>query len=111
MQTSTVTLFRKLAGALLLLAFSTLSLVYSQGVTTASLNGFITDGQGHGVAGITVTAVHVPTNTTFTATTGDSGHFQFANVPVGGPYTVSAAASGFAIQSINDVQTTLGEAT
>jgi hypothetical protein len=84
---------------------------FGQGVTTGSLNGFVTDAAGHGVSGVVVTAVHTPTNTTFTATTGATGRFVFSGVPVGGPYTVSAKADGFSIKSITEVEVTLGEST
>src|SRR5947209_19549784 len=87
------------------------SAMFGQGVTTATLNGFVTDPQNKPVAGATVTAVHVPTNTTLTATTGPSGHFVFTGVPVGGPFTISATAPGFTVRDLTGVQTALGEST
>ena len=85
--------------------------LHAQGITTASISGFLNNPSGQPVAGATVTVVHVPTNTTFTGVTGPNGRFRFSGVPVGGPYTVSATAAGYTIRQATDVQTTLGEST
>lgn len=85
--------------------------MFGQGITTAALSGFINDKQGHPLAGATVTAVHVPTNTSFTARTSSAGRFNFTGLPVGGPYTVTAQADGYSISPLTGVQTGLGETT
>lgn len=80
-------------------------------VVSSGMTGTVTDNGGRPVAGATVTAVHTPTNTTFSGTTGTNGRFSFRGMPVGGPYRVTATASGYEIQPLESVQTSLGEDT
>lgn len=79
-------------------------------VVSSAMTGTVTDSSGAPVANAAVTAVHTPTNTKFTATTGANGRFSFTGMPVGGPYKVSASASGYEIEPLTDVETSLGEA-
>lgn len=81
---------------------------YAQGVVSSSITGSVLDA-GKPVAGVTVTAVHVPTNSTYTAVTAPSGRFQITGLRVGGPYTVTAAAPSYTISTYNDVYLALGE--
>ena len=79
-------------------------------VVSSAMTGTVIDNTGAPVSGATVTAVHTPTNTKYTATTGANGRFGFTGMPVGGPYSVTASAKGLEIEPLNDVQTILGEA-
>jgi hypothetical protein len=90
------------------LGFAT-AVSYGQ-VVSSAMTGTVTDSNGAPVSGAAVTVVHNPTNTKFTATTGANGRFSFTGMPVGGPYTVSATASGYEIAPVTGVQTSLGEA-
>ncbi len=92
-----------------LLIAATASAVRAQ-VVSSGMTGTITDTDGKPISGAHVTAVHVPTNTTFNDTTGANGRFSFSGMPVGGPYRVSATSSGFEVQPLENVQTSLGEA-
>jgi hypothetical protein len=67
----------------------------AQGVTTSGVAGVVKDQQGLAVPGVTVTAVHVPSGTTYTAVTQTDGRFTIPGMRVGGPYTVTAELSGF----------------
>jgi hypothetical protein len=80
-------------------------------VVASGMTGTVVDASGKPVSGAAVTAVHTPTNTTFAGVTGPNGRFAFAGMPVGGPYTVSAKVSGFTVQPLEGVQTSLGEST
>ena len=80
-------------------------------VVSSGVTGAVVDGSGKPVAGASVTAVHTPTNTTFNAVTGSNGRFAFSGMPVGGPYTVTASATGYSIDPLEGVQTSLGEDT
>ena len=65
----------------LLLAFTTLiagSVAYAQ-VTTASLNGRITDQKGETVIGAAVVATHTPSGTIYGTITNSDGRYEFAN--------------------------------
>ena len=77
-------------------------------VVTSGLSGFLRDAGGQPVAGATVTAVHVPTGTSYSATTTDAGRYNFRGLIVGGPYSVSTKANGFKSLEKPDVETQLG---
>lgn len=84
---------------------------HAQGVVSSGITGTLLDKSGQPVSGATVTAVHVPTNSTATAVTSPSGRFAFSGLRPGGPYTVTAEASGYQIQGIQGIETGVGEDT
>ncbi len=84
---------------------------YSQTVTTGTITGLVQDPQGGVLPGVTVTAVHVPTGTTYESTSESNGRFTMLNVRVGGPYQLTAALSGFRNVALGDLNVRLGEAT
>ena len=84
---------------------------FSQSATTGSLSGRVADDQGGVLPGASVTAVHGPTGTTYSATTNAQGQFTFHNVRVGGPYTVTTQLAGFRERQVGSVQVRLGEET
>ena len=102
----------------LCLMFCTLALpsgVAAQGVTTGSLTGIVKDAQEKPVAGATVLALHVPSGTTYEATTRADGRYSIPGMRVGGPYSItvapSAGATGFEAQTQDDILINLGIAT
>jgi hypothetical protein len=82
----------------------------AQTVTTGSLTGVVVDQQGGVLPGVSITAVHEPTGTQYSATTDTEGRFQIPNVGVGGPYRLTASLSGFNDQVQAGVNVSLGEA-
>jgi len=84
---------------------------YGQTVTTGTLTGLVQDAQGGVLPGVTVTAVHTPTGTTYEGLTQGDGRFSLLNVRVGGPYQLTAALTGFRNAVIGDINVALGEAT
>ena len=64
-------------------------------VTTASLVGVATDSSGAAVAGAKVTAVNTATNVPTSTVTDSRGRYALPDLQPGGPYTISATASGF----------------
>ncbi len=82
---------------------------FAQGVVSSGLTGIVRDSGGKPVASATVSAVHTPTGTSYSATTSDGGRYNFRGLVVGGPYTVSVTASGFKGVERNDVMTALGQ--
>jgi hypothetical protein len=67
---------------------------FAQGVTTASVNGVVTDGKAP-IPGATVVLTHVPTGTIYSATTRANGRYNLINVKVGGPYSLKISYVGF----------------
>ena len=65
-----------------------------QAVDYASVSGRVSDTSGAAVPGATVTARHLETNVTATATTGGEGRFRFPYLKVG-PYEIVVRLQGF----------------
>ena len=100
-----------LIGATILACVLLLPPAHAQGIVASTLTGTVVDAAGHPLAKATVTAVHLPTNTTYTDVSEANGRFAFSGMRVGGPYKVSATASGYTVEALTDVQTALGENT
>jgi outer membrane receptor protein involved in Fe transport len=84
---------------------------WAQSVTTGTLTGSVSgtaDAGGGVLPGATVSAVHVPTGTKYTAITGSDGRFVIPNVKPGGPYTVSATVQGYKTTDVSGVQVQVG---
>ncbi len=77
------------------LAFTTWVGMYAQGVTTASINGQVTDKNGETLPGANVIAIHVPSGTKYGATTRTDGRYNFPAVRIGGPYTLTVSFVGY----------------
>ena len=95
------------------LLFAVLSLIgmvaFSQGITTSSMNGRITDDNGEPLIGATVMAVHTPSGTQYGAVTNVEGLYRIVNMRVGGPYKVTISYLGFSDYSKPDVYLALGQ--
>ncbi|AXJ02384.1 Carboxypeptidase regulatory-like domain-containing protein [Cyclonatronum proteinivorum] len=85
------------------------ALAIGQGVTTSTLTGVVTDDTGETLPGANVTAVHVPSGTTFGTTTLMDGSYRISNMRVGGPYTIRISFVGFRTFVVEDVFLRLGE--
>ncbi|MBI2402406.1 MAG: TonB-dependent receptor [Gemmatimonadetes bacterium] len=83
----------------------------AQGVTTASITGIVTDEDQSPVPEATVTAIHDPSGTTYSARTRSDGRFTIPGMRVGGPYTVTVARIGFGNQVKSNNFLSLGAAT
>lgn len=66
----------------------------AQGVTTASVNGIVSDSKG-AIPGATVTVTHIPTGTAYATVTRADGRYNLPNLRVGGPYTVKITFIGY----------------
>jgi len=81
---------------------------FAQGVTTAAMAGTVKDDQGQVIPGANVTATHEPSGTVYEAITQGDGRFTMPGMRVGGPYTVSAALTGFNTAVQKDLTLSLG---
>ena len=83
---------------------------YAQQITT-SVEGQVTDSSGAPVAGATVEVTDTRTGATRTLSTDTSGRFAARGLTVGGPYSVTANASGYQGQTVEGLITSLQGAT
>ncbi|MBS0590864.1 MAG: TonB-dependent receptor [Proteobacteria bacterium] len=82
--------------------------VYAQD-TSSAVAGRVVDAKGAPVAGAKIKIVHVPSGTTSTAITDESGRYQARGLRVGGPYHIEAQGAGIKEVDSNNVFLTLGE--
>lgn len=99
---------RKLITIFLLL-FSSLSLRAQ--VTTGTLTGTIKDTKDtkETLIGVTITATHLPSGTTYGAATNKTGHFTIPNMRPGGPYTVKVSYIGYSPKLIENIDLKIGD--
>ena len=98
------------AGAVAL-AFAATTTMFAQGVTTSGISGFVTNKAGQAISGATVTAVLDATGARYAATTRSAGQYSLSGLTSGGPYTVTATASGLPAAEKKDVYLNLGQTT
>ncbi|MFO7448406.1 MAG: TonB-dependent receptor [Ignavibacteriaceae bacterium] len=81
----------------------------AQGVTTAAINGTITDNEGNPLPAATVLAVHEPSGTQYGTSTRDDGRYGFPAVKTGGPYKLTVTYVGFKPQESQIENLQLGQ--
>jgi hypothetical protein len=96
---------------LLLLAIFLLAgpILFAQ-VTTSSISGTISDAKGNPLIGATVTAIHQPSETKYTAISKSGGVVNLLGLRAGGPYNITVSFVGFRTQVYDNVTLILGEA-
>ena len=82
---------------------------FAQGVTTSSLNGQITDGNGDPLPGANIVAIHTPSGTTYGASSDFDGFYRISNMRTGGPYKITITYVGFQEYSDANVFLQLGD--
>lgn len=82
---------------------------FSQGVTTAAINGRVVDDEGQPLPGATIVAVHTPTGTTYGTTSRINGGFNLPNLQTGGPYILTVSYVGYRTEEIDEIRLSLGE--
>ncbi len=103
---------RKLIGLSLLSVFAALpTALFAQGLTTSSLSGIVKNETGGSVSGANVTIVHVPSGTTATTVTGDTGRFDMSGLRVGGPYSVTVKSGALTFPEQSDIYLALDQPT
>ncbi len=91
-------------------AMTTVSL-FAQGVTTATISGFIKDTKGAELPGANVIAVHQPSGTQYGSSTRADGKYVIANARIGGPYTVTVSFVGYENRAKTEIFLALGGTT
>ena len=82
---------------------------FSQGVTTSSIGGKVTDASEEPLLGANIVAVHVPSGSTYGAITDFDGYYRIPNMRVGGPYKISITYVGFNEFILQNVNLSLGQ--
>ncbi len=77
-------------------------------VTTGGITGEVKDSQGAVVPGVTITAIHEPSESTYSAVTQADGRFLIPGMRVGGPYRITAELQGFRVETRSNIQLSLG---
>lgn len=78
-------------------------------VTTAGMNGNVTDKAGEPLIGATVIAVHTPSGTQYGTTTNKDGRYNLQGLRTGGPYTVTFSYVGYQSVEFPGLMLSLGE--
>ncbi|MEM8998795.1 MAG: carboxypeptidase regulatory-like domain-containing protein [Bacteroidota bacterium] len=95
---------------LLIVGLLVSTMLFSQGVTTSSMGGKVTDGAGEPLPGASVVAVHVPSGTTYGAAADFDGYYRISGMRTGGPYRITISYIGFNDDVRESVFLNLGQA-
>ena len=87
------------------------AMIVAQSATTGAITGVVVNNDGTPLPGVAITAVHVPTGTTFMVVSRTGGLYLIPAVKAGGPYTVTAAITGFRTEKKTSLTVKLGEKT
>lgn len=82
---------------------------FSQGVTTSSMQGTVSDGSGEPLFGANIVATHTPSGTVYGAISNEDGRFYLPNLRVGGPYKVAITYVGFQDRTFEGITLGLGQ--
>ncbi|MFP8490100.1 carboxypeptidase regulatory-like domain-containing protein [Gracilimonas sp. Q87] len=82
---------------------------FSQGTTTGSIEGTVTDINGEPLPGATIIAQHMPTGTEYGTASRPDGRYTLRSVRIGGPYEVRITFVGFNPQIVEIDRIELGE--
>lgn len=77
--------------------------------TSGALRGIITDVRQSPLPGATVTAIHLPTGTRYSAVTTSDGSYSLMNLRVGGPYRVKVSFIDMEDRIKEDIEIFLGD--
>ena len=90
-------------------AVLTTAIAFSQGVTTSSIGGQVTDGEGEPLPGASVVAIHTPTGTVYGAAADFDGFYRISNMRTGGPYKITISYIGYNDYMLNGINLNLGQ--
>ena len=76
--------------------------------TTSTLSGVITDTKGAPVTGASIIVKHEPTGYSSGTQSNSKGIFILPNLKPGGPYTITISFTGFATQTLDNINLSLG---
>jgi outer membrane receptor for ferrienterochelin and colicin len=86
-----------------------LSSSYAMADTSSAIRGRISNPEGAAAAGTKVIILHVPSGTSRTVVTNETGNFVASGLRVGGPYKVIVDSETYSDETVNDVFLQLGD--
>jgi len=100
-------LFRAAGLTALLLVMGVVA--YSQGSTTASINGRVVGPDGEPLIGANILAVHTESGSTYGNSTDLDGFYRIPGMRIGGPYRVTISYTGYEAQVYEGIFLELGQ--
>ncbi|MCX2576099.1 TonB-dependent receptor [Pedobacter sandarakinus] len=91
-------MIRNLLIAIMLLVYGSINITHAQ-TTQASISGIVSDQQKKPIPGVSVQIKNNATGFTTRTSTNAQGEYTFKELPLGGPYTVTAVYVGFGEQN------------
>ncbi len=101
--------FSKFIFAFIVLLVTSSSSLFAQGVTTAAMNGTVTDANGDPLPNANVIAVHEPSGTQYGVSTLVNGRFNLLKLRPGGPYTLTVSFIGYTTQKEENINLKLSQ--
>jgi len=78
-------------------------------VTTAGINGKISDASGKALEGANLTATHTPSGTRYAVSTRKDGRYNLEGMRVGGPYSIKVTFVGYKESTTENIVLSLGQ--
>ncbi|PIQ08648.1 MAG: hypothetical protein COW71_10675, partial [Ignavibacteriales bacterium CG18_big_fil_WC_8_21_14_2_50_31_20] len=91
----------------LIMLFS--SALFAQGLTSAAINGIISDDKGENLPFANIIAVHVPSGTEYGVSSRADGRYDLTSLRTGGPYKITVSFVGYTPQTKDDVYLQLSQ--
>jgi len=93
---------------MLVMMMFALSFVAKAQETTSEIQGNVLASK-HGLAGATITAIHLPSGTKYVTTSRADGRYNLPNLKIGGPYVVTVSYVGYKSEAQSDISLVLGQ--
>jgi hypothetical protein len=84
-------------------------LTYSQGITTAAMNGIVMDANGDPLPTANIIAIHMPSGTQYGTTSRVDGKYNLDGLRTGGPYSITVSFVGYKPQKTEIPSLKLGQ--
>lgn len=81
----------------------------AQGVSNGSLTGKVTNREGKPLPEANITLVHQPSGTPYKTASLANGRFRFANLRIGGPYSLKVTHVGYQSATVDSLNIALGQ--
>lgn len=83
--------------------------LFAQGITTAAINGTVTDQKGEALPAASIIIEHMPSGTQYGTTSRNDGKFNMLGLRTGGPYIITVSYVGYLTQKLENQFLELGQ--